>query len=267
MFQCCSPCSQGRRLPQWILSHFRQTPSLTDHTAAFKGLSEHQRQLWFWIPVWALQPLELPPPRWKAQVHLLPPTAIFNDFPKTHSGFSGTAHRSGRVKWDIRSPLTAFWYEQSHSLSVLPLRDAHVPPVGKKRWCESGGREPEPQITALCASMTVWLAALHKILFTAHTEEKLQQQSSPEGGKPADLATLRERPEGGSGTIIIIWLPLIHCRYLYRSHSLWGIQPTDDNRLLVHKKKIQRQSSLFSMYKPGLAEAYSTCSYSTLVAY
>lgn len=31
--------------------------------------------------------------------------------------------------------------------------------------------------------MTVWLAALHKILFTAHAEEKLQQQSSPEAGE------------------------------------------------------------------------------------
>lgn len=72
--------------------------------------------------------------------------------------------------------------------------------------------------------MTVWLAAPHKILFTAHTEEKLQQQSSPEAEKSADLATLRERPGGGSGTIIIILLPLIHCRYLYCSHSLWGIQ-------------------------------------------
>lgn len=57
-------------------------------------------------------------------------------------------------------------------------------------WCESGGKKPEPEITAMCASMTVWLAALHKILFTAHTEEKLQEQSSPEAGKSADLATL-----------------------------------------------------------------------------
>lgn len=93
----------------------------------------------------------------------------------------------------------------------------------------------------MCASMTVWLAAPHKILFTAHTEEKLQQQSSPEAGKSADLATLRERPGGGSGTIIIILLPLIHCRYLYCSHSPGGIQTTGDNRLLVHKRMIKRQ--------------------------
>lgn len=89
----------------------------------------------------------------------------------------------------------------------------------------------------MCASMTVWLAAPHKILFTAHTEEKLQQQSSPEAGKSADLATLKVRPGGGSGTIIIILLLLIHCRYLYGSHSPWGIQTTGDNRLLVHEKK------------------------------
>lgn len=73
------------------------------------------------------------------------------------------------------------------------------------------------EITAMCASMTVWLAAAHKI-FIARTGEKLQQQFSPEAGKLADLATLRERPGGGSGTIIIILLSLIHCRYLYCSH-------------------------------------------------
>lgn len=101
--------------------------------------------------------------------------------------------------------------------------------------------KPEPEITALCASMTAWLAAPHKILFTAHTEEKLQQQYSPEAGKSADLATLRERPGGGSGTIIIILLPFIHCRYLYCSYSLWRILPTGDNRLLVHKRMIKRQ--------------------------
>lgn len=59
MCQYCSPCSQG--LPQWILSHFSQTPPLTDHTAAFKGLKEHQRQLCdFAFLSRALQPLELP---------------------------------------------------------------------------------------------------------------------------------------------------------------------------------------------------------------
>lgn len=63
-------------------------------------------------------------------------------------------------------------------------------PWAKGGWCESRGRQPETEITAACASVEMWLAALHKILFTAHTEEKLQQQSSTEAGKSADLATL-----------------------------------------------------------------------------
>lgn len=49
----------------------------------------------------------------------------------------------------------------------------------------------------MCALMTVWLAAPHKI-FTAHTEEKLQLQSFPqEGGKLADLANLERGQEEG----------------------------------------------------------------------
>lgn len=84
--------------------------------------------------------------------------------------------------------------------------------------------EERPQITPRRASMTVRLPARHKILFTAQCEEKLQLQSSPEERKAADLATLSAGPGGGSATIIIILLLLIHCRYLYSSHSLQGIQ-------------------------------------------
>lgn len=144
-------------------------------------------------------------------------------------------------------PPSAFWYEQSLSpplsisLSLTPFMMHMYLPWARGGWCESGAREPEREITALCASVTVWLAAPHKILFTAHSEEKLQQHCSPEAGKSADLATLRERPGGGSGTIIIILLLLIHCQYLYCSDSLWGIQPTGDNRLVVHKRMIKRQ--------------------------
>lgn len=221
--------SRQQGLPQWILSHFRQAPPLTDHTAAFKSLNEHQRQLCDFAFLSEHYNLWSVPPLMKSPAPLVP-TAIFNDFPKTHSGFSGTVHHSGRVKWD---PLLHYLF----SLFMM-----HVYLLwGSGGWCESGGKKPEPEITALGASMTVWLAALHKILFTAHTEEKLQEQSSPEAGKSADLATLWEGPGGGSGTIIIILLPLIHCRYLYCSHSLWGIQPTGDNRLLVHKRMIKRQ--------------------------
>ena len=72
--------------------------------------------------------------------------------------------------------------------------------------------------------MTVLLPARHKILFTAQCEEKLQLQSSPEERKSADLATLSPGPGRGSATIIIILPLLIHGRYLYSSHSLWGIQ-------------------------------------------
>lgn len=100
---------------------------------------------------------------------------------------------------------------------------------------------PEQEITAPCASVIVRLAAPRKFLFTAHTKEKLQLQSSPEAGKSADLATLGERPGRGSGTISIISLLLIHCRYLYCSDSLWGIEHTGDNRLLVHRRTIERQ--------------------------
>lgn len=126
------------------------------------------------------------------------PSAIFNDFPKTHSGFSGTVHHSGRVKWETRSLLLCLLVRALTpplSLCLSPLFMMHMYlPWARGGWCESGGREPEQKITALCASVTVWLAAPHKILFTAHAEEKLQQQSSPEAGKSADLATLRERP-------------------------------------------------------------------------
>lgn len=61
----CSPWTQGRA-STIILSHFCQAPPRTDHTAAFKGLNEHQRQLCdFAFLSRALQPLELPY-SWKA---------------------------------------------------------------------------------------------------------------------------------------------------------------------------------------------------------
>lgn len=151
-------------LPQWILSRF-QAPPLADHTAALKGFSEHQRKLCdvaFLSEHYNLW--SSPPPLMKSPATLAP-TAIFNDLPKTHSGFNGTVHHRGRVEWHTWSLLSSFWSEQSHSPSFSPS----VPTRGG--WCESGGRQPEPQITALCASMAVWLAAPHKILFTAHTGE------------------------------------------------------------------------------------------------
>ena len=127
----------------------------------------------------------------------------------------------------------------SHSLPLsfsLSMMNMYLP-WARGGWCESGGREPEQEITAPpCASAIVQLAARHKILFTAYTEEKLQQPSSPQARNSADLATLRERPGGGSGTVIIILLLLIHFPYLYCSGSLWGIQLAGDNRLLVHKR-------------------------------
>lgn len=55
-------------LPQWILSHFRQAPPLTDHTAAFKGLNEHQRQVCDFAflsehyNLWSFPPDEKPSP-------------------------------------------------------------------------------------------------------------------------------------------------------------------------------------------------------------
>lgn len=225
-------------LPRWILSHFRQAPPLTDHTAAFKGLSEHQRQLCDFAFLSEHYNLWSFPPWWKAQLHSLPQPSLMIFQRHTQGlvaqciivGESSETHDASSVPFGT----------SSHTLPLLSLHDAHVPPVGKGRlvWIR---RQRASDNGTVCASMTVWLAAPHKILFTAHTGEKLQQQSCPEGGKSADLATLRERPEGGSGTIIIILLPLIHCRYLYCSHSLWGIQPTGDNRLLVHKRMIKRQ--------------------------
>lgn len=161
MCLCWSPLQSRQGLPQWTLSHFRQAPPLTDHAAAFRGLRKHQRQLWFCIPVRALQPLELP--RLTSPAPLIP-TAIFNDFPKTHSGFSGSVHHSGRVKWDscslFRVPLVwaaSLSLSQCLSLSVslsLSLHDARLP-WAKGGWRESLGRESEPEITAQCASMTV----------------------------------------------------------------------------------------------------------------
>lgn len=229
-------------LPQWILSHFRQAPPLTDHTAAFKGLNEHQRQLCDFAflsehyNLWSFPPDEKPSPTHSHSPSLM----IFQRH--THGlvaqcttvGESSETHGACSVLFGLSPPPPS---PPSFSLFMMHM----YLPWARGGWCESGGREPEPEITAMCASMTVWLAARHKILFTAHTEEKLQQQSSPEAGKSADLATLREGPGGGSGTIIIILLPLIHCRYLYCSHRLWGIQPTGDNRLLVHKRMMKRQ--------------------------
>lgn len=88
-------CLQSRQgLPQWILSNFHQAPPLTHPTAAFKGLNEHQRQpcdfafLSEHYNLWRF-PLSM-----KSPAPLIP-SAIFNDFPKTHSGFSGTVHHSG----------------------------------------------------------------------------------------------------------------------------------------------------------------------------
>lgn len=192
-------------------------PGSTSHRSycCLQGLEQTSKAtVWFCIPVRALQPLELPP-WWKAQPHSLPQASLM----------IFQRHTQGLVTQCIIVGESS----ETHEASSMSFgRGSHTFCPSPSSWCKCTprmGREPEPQITALCASMTAWLAAPHKILFTAHTGEKLQQQSSPEGGKSADLATLRERPEGGSGTIIIILLPLIHCRYLYCSHSLWGIQP------------------------------------------
>lgn len=107
-------------------------------------------------------------------------------------------------------------------------------------WCGLGGRQPEPKRYKynrdngnVCINDSA--------IFIAHTEEKLQKHSSPEAGELADLATLRERPGGGSGSIIIILLSFIHCQYLYCSHGLRRIQPTGDNRFLAHKSMIKKQ--------------------------
>lgn len=127
MWLWCSPCSQGRELPQWILSHFHQAPPLADHTAAFKGLNEHQRQLCDFAFLSELyNQWSVPPPDEKSPAPFIP-IAIFNDFPNKHSRFSGTVHHSGRVKWDTCLLLSAFWYEQppllslSHTLSLFMM--------------------------------------------------------------------------------------------------------------------------------------------------
>lgn len=64
-------------------------------------------------------------------------------------------------------------------------------------WCELQGRKPELEIRAQCASMKVWLAATHKMLFTAHTKNKLQEQTAQEAELYADLATLKGKLEKG----------------------------------------------------------------------
>lgn len=146
-------------LPQWILSHFRQAPPLTDHTAAFKGLNEHQRQLWFCIPVKSITNSGASP-KWKPP---LAPTAIFNDFLKTHSGFSDTACHSGRVKWDTRVHLCHV-DASSHS-----PHDARVPPVSKGRlvWIRRQRARVGDNGT-VCINDSVAGCAAQNIIYSSH---------------------------------------------------------------------------------------------------
>lgn len=84
-------------------------------------------------------------------------TAIFNDFPKTHWGFSGTVHPSLRVKRD-----TPF----------LPLHHAHVLSMGKWRVvCESRGTEPEPEISNVCINDSVAGCSAQNIIYSSHWGE------------------------------------------------------------------------------------------------
>lgn len=152
--------SRQQGLPQWILSHFRQAPPLTDHTAAFKSLSEHQRQLCDFAFLSEHYNLWSVPPLMKSPAPLAP-TAIFNDFPKTHSGFSGTVHHSGRVKWDPPPPL-----------SFLALHDARVPPVGKWRvvWIRRQGARAWDNGTG-CINDSVAGCSAQNIIYSSHWRE------------------------------------------------------------------------------------------------
>lgn len=136
-----------------------------------RGLNEHQRQLWdFAFLSRATQPLELP---------------LLIKSPVPHIAITMCHCLMGTVKRDTWSFLCSIWLTiLSPTLHLyIPPHDARLPLVGKGRGCESEGKEAELEITALCASVTAWQSALHKILFTAHAVEKLQQQSSTEAGK------------------------------------------------------------------------------------
>lgn len=180
------------------LNTIKFPPGSTSHSShcCLQGLERTSKAtVWFCILVRALQPLEIPP-WWKAQPRSFPQPSLMI-FQRHTQGLVAQCIIVGESSEKHGASFCVFWYEHSLPLSLClsPLFMMHMYlPWARGGWCESGGREPEQKITALCASVTVWLAAPHKILFTAHTEEKLQQQSSPEAGKSADLATLRERP-------------------------------------------------------------------------
>lgn len=67
-----------------------------------------------------------------------------------------------------------------HSKCIFPV---FPPPERTGVRSELGGRKPELDITEQCASMTAWLAAPHKTLFTAHTKMKLQEHTAQEAEK------------------------------------------------------------------------------------
>lgn len=98
VFLCLCCYSQGRG--PHSESHFRQALPITDHTAAFKDLNKHQRQLCDLAflsedyNLWSFTPTKKKNIK-KKHSHLFPqpPLIIF----QTHWGFRSNVHHSGRA--------------------------------------------------------------------------------------------------------------------------------------------------------------------------
>lgn len=171
MCLCCSPHNQGSPTMNTITF----LPGSTSHRSycCLQGLERTSKgTVWFCIRVRAFTTSRAPIPpthRWKKKAlpHLFPqPTSMI-----LHSEFCAPS-----------------WVSTPRPKKNQTQKKLHLSPSS---WCTctscrevEGGVDWEAEsqslkdintteITAMCASMTAWLAAAHKI-FIAHTGEKLQ---------------------------------------------------------------------------------------------
>lgn len=147
----CLQSWQG--LPQWILSHFLQTPPLTDHAAAFKRLNWHQRQLWDFAFLSEHYNLWSFPDMKKNSASLLPSPLCYDFTKTTHSeGFSGSAR--------IMEGTPNHLFSTQNTVCYQPLHRTHVPPIGK-------GRGTAPDNTMECINGCAAPCSAHNIIYSS----------------------------------------------------------------------------------------------------